>query len=142
MRLTTLAIFFLFIFAIVIPACGTTSKDAPLLAAASPPIADIPVPIGFTMMKKSISKIIPASSTRFVDHQYSGPSDFLAVVKFYRSQMPTQNWTLIEQTQGNASIVLHFTKGSEDCILCVTDSSAFTPTRIRVRIDPMARNAK
>ena len=142
MRLALLTILFSLIFVAVIPACSNTSKDAPLLAATNFPIADIPIPVGFTMTKKSTSKIIPVSSTRFVDHQYTGPNDFLAVVKFYRNQMPTQSWTLIEQTQGNASIVLHFTKGSEDCIICVTDGDLLTPTRIRVRIDPMARNAK
>ncbi|MCL2647148.1 MAG: hypothetical protein FWD61_09100 [Phycisphaerales bacterium] len=123
-----------------IPACRSNAKDAPLIAAPSFPIADVPIPAGFAMMKKvSTSKVVPGA-TRFVDHQYSGSDDFLPVVKFYQDQMPGQKWTLVEQNQGNASVTLHFTKGSEDCVVSVTDGDVFTPTRIRVRIDPMARN--
>ena len=138
----TLAIVLALTFTVAaIPACRSTAKEAPLIAAPSSPIADVPIPAGFVMMKEiSTSKLVPGS-TRFVDHQYSGSDDFLPVVKFYKDQMPGQNWTLAEQNQGNSSVTLHFTKGSEDCVVSVTDGSTFKPTRIRVRIDPTARNA-
>ena len=141
MRLTFLAVVLSLSFAVAAnSACDNASKNAPLIISPNPPIADVPIPAGFTMMKKvSTSKVIPGS-TRTVDHQYSGPDGFLPVTNFYRAQMPSQKWALAEQTQGNASVVLQFTKGSENCIVTITDGSAFTPTNIRVRIEPMARN--
>jgi len=124
-------------------ACSNTPKDMPLIAALNSPIADVPVPAGFTMIKaESTSKVAPASSLRFVDHQYSGSDDFLPVVRFYRDQLPTKGWTWIDQSQGSGQVMLHFTKNSEDCYITVKDGSLIKNTHIRVKIDPMARNAK
>jgi len=140
MRLTSLAIALsLSLTAAAIPACSNSSKDTPLIVAPKPPIDDVPIPAGFTMMKKvSSSKFIPGS-TRSVDHQYAGSDDFLPVVRFYKEQMPRQKWTLTEQTQGNSSFMLHFTKGSEGCIVSVIDGDVFTPTRIHIRINPRVK---
>jgi hypothetical protein len=123
-------------------ACANQSKDAPLIAAVNSPIADVPVPAGFTMMKaQSTSKVVPGSGLRFVDHQYSGDDDFLPVAKFYKDQMPGKGWTWVDQSQGDSSVTLHFTKGGEDCYVTVKDGSLTSHTHLRVKIDPMARNA-
>src|ERR1035437_478460 len=121
-------------------ACTSTQKDAPLIAAPGSPIADVPVPAGFEMIKSvSTSNVVLALSQRFVDHQYSGSDDFLPVARFYKDQMPGKGWTMVDQSQGNATVTLHFTKNSEDCHVTVKDGTWATKTNIRVKIDPIVR---
>jgi hypothetical protein len=132
--------------AAVLPACslfgnGSHSTVSPtLITAPNSPIADVPIPAGFALIKgESTSKVIPASNVRFVDHLYSGNDDLLPVVSFYRDQLPATGWALVDQTQSKADITLHFTKGSEDCFVTVTSGSLVKNTHIRIRIDPIAR---
>ena len=112
-----------------------SSNTATLIADSRSPIADVPVPTGFKMTSDSISRVVPASGLRIVDHQYKGNDAYLPVVRFYRDQMPDKGWTLVEQTQASGNeIALHYTKGNEDCV--VTVSSGTFDTRVRVKIDP------
>jgi len=148
MRLSTLALGVLFVTAAAaMPACslfnGGSAHDSntPLITAPNSPIADVPVPAGFSLIKNaSTSKVIPSSNVRFVDHQYSGSDDYLPVVRFYRDQLPALGWTLVDQTQSRTEIQLHFTKSNEDCYITV--KSGTLHTHIRIRIDPIGRNAQ
>jgi len=117
-------------------------KNAPLIPAANAPIADVPLPAGFTMVTSdSTSKVIPGNKIRFVDHHYKGEDDVLPVVKFYREQMPERGWNLVDQNQAKGNEVsLHYTKNSEDCYVTI-NPSGFGFTYIRIRIDPMGRDA-
>lgn len=115
--------------------------DGPLIVAPSSPIADVPVPAGFTMTDDSTSKVVPGNSIRFVDHHYKGNDDVLPVVKFFRDHMPEKGWTWIDQSQTRGSeITLHYTKNNEDCIVIVTPGSF--RTAIHVKIDPIGRDAQ
>jgi hypothetical protein len=135
----------LVIAAAAVPGCsilgGGSAQDsgANLITAPNPPIADVPVPAGFSLVqKKSNSKVIPSSNVRFVDHLYSGREDFLPVVRFYRDQLPANGWQWVDQTQTGSEMSLHFTKNNEDCR--ITIRSGTLNTHIRIRIDPMGRN--
>lgn len=128
----------------VLPACGLfgggRDKDAPLIAAANSPIADVPVPAGFTMTSDSTSKVVPGNQIRFVDHRYKGSDDVLPVVKFYREQMPEKGWKWEDQNQSRGTeMALHFTKNSEDCQITITPGT-LGRTYIRVKIDPVGRD--
>jgi hypothetical protein len=115
-----------------------SNPDAPLIADSHSPIADVPIPAGFTMTSESTSKVVNADQIRFVDHHYKGSDDPLPVVKFYKEQMPTQGWTWIDQTQPpGKEVTLHFTKKTEDCFITV--SKGTLDTHIRVKIDPASR---
>ncbi len=121
-------------------ACNHPSNTATmaLIPAVSSPIADVPIPAGFTMTGDSTSKV-ESTGLRFVDHKYAGSDDFLPVVRFYKDQMPTKGWTFVDQNQlVHNEISLHFTKNSEDCIITVTPGSFHS--HIRVQIDPTGRN--
>ncbi|HUO10386.1 MAG TPA: hypothetical protein VM008_18920 [Phycisphaerae bacterium] len=123
-----------------IPACSDSHHDSVnLVPATTSPIADVPVPVGFSMNDASTSKV-EASGLRFVDHKYDGSDDVLPVIRFYKDQMPAKGWTFVSQNQlVHNEISLHYTKGSEDCTVTVTPGSFHT--HIRVQIDPAGRNA-
>jgi hypothetical protein len=121
------------------PGCSHHSNEqVNLVAAVSSPIADVPIPVGFSMTEDSTSKV-EASGLRFVDHKYAGSEDVLPVVRFYKDQMPGKGWTFVDQNQlVHNEISLHYTKNSEDCVVTVTPGSMHT--HVRVQIDPAGRN--
>lgn len=105
-----------------------------LIPSITSPIADVPVPAGFSMRGNSTSQVIPSSGLRFVDHQYTGDDDVLPVVRFYRDQLPQRGWTLVDQSQVHKEITLHFTKNNENCAVSVWPGTL--DTHIRIKIDP------
>jgi hypothetical protein len=123
-----------------LPACSGSHHDSVNLApAATSPIADVPIPVEFSMTGESTSKV-EASGLRFVDHKYEGSDDVLPVIRFYKDQMPAKGWTFVSQNQLlHNEISLRYTKNSEDCTITVTPGSMHT--HIRVQIDPAGRNA-
>jgi hypothetical protein len=122
-------------------ACSHPSSDvqSPLIPAVASPVADVPIPAGFSMTGDSTSKV-ESSGLRFVDHKYVGSDDVLPVVRFYKDQMPTKGWTFVDQNQlVHNEISLHFSKNSEDCTITITPGTF--RTHIRAQIDPTGRNA-
>jgi hypothetical protein len=124
----------------LLSACGPhKDPNAPLMESASPPIADVPIPVGYAMTGDSTSKV-ESSGLRFVDHKYDGGEDVLPVVRFYKDQMPGKGWTFVDQNQlVHNEIALHYTKNNEDCTITITPGSMHT--HVRVQIDPAGRNA-
>lgn len=111
-----------------------------LITSPNSPIADVPIPAGFSMVtSQSISQVVQSSGLRFVDHQYTGGDDVLPVVRFYRDELPSRGWTLVDQDQLKHEITLHFTKNSEN--LAVSVWSGTLDTHIRIKIDPAGRDA-
>ncbi|MGN6368303.1 MAG: hypothetical protein ACTHN5_08600 [Phycisphaerae bacterium] len=108
------------------------------MPAANAPIADVPIPAGFSMTGDSTSKV-EASGIRFVDHKYEGGEDVLPVVRFYKDEMPQKGWIFVDQNQlVHNEISLHYTKNNEDCVITVSPGSM--RTHVRVQIDPTGRN--
>ena len=129
--------------AALLPACSHATPGAgaqpALIPSISSPIADVPVPAGFTMSGASTSQIDPGRNLRFVDHRYNGDDDVLPVVRFYRDQLPTKGWTLVDQNQLHHEVTLRFTKNAEDCTVTVWPGTL--DTHIRIRINPAASAA-
>jgi hypothetical protein len=129
----------------LIAGCGLFGGDRntaneTLIAAPVSPISDVPIPAGFSLIKKeSTSKEVQSTRVRFVDHRYSGGDDYLPVVQFYRDQMPQRGWTLVDQSQLRHETTLRFSKDNEDCVITVFARTL--TTHIRVRIDPAGRNS-
>ena len=124
---------------LVLAGCSQSgsSLSSELIPSASSPVADAPVPAGFSLMKsQSTSRVILTSNRRSVDHQYSGSDDYLPVVRFYQDQMPKNGWTMVDQNQSQRDTTLHFTKANEDCFVTVIPGGLVTHTHIRIRIDP------
>lgn len=147
MMLTNRKIALALLTAALLTGCGEreTNEDTmrPLLADVNSPIADVPIPAGFTMSKdekESFSDVYGNSSLRFVKHHYTGSDNYLMVAKFYREQMPQKKWTLVQQSQEGESLTLTFLKNNEDCIINIRPTSF--KTHVRVRILPSARTIR
>jgi hypothetical protein len=118
----------------------TRDRNRDLDPSPNSPIADVPIPIGYTMSSDSTSKVVPGNQIRFVDHHYKGDADLLPLVKFYRDHMPEFKWNLVDQNQtAGSEVTMHYTKNSEDCYVSLTPGR-FGYTYIRVRIDPIGRD--
>jgi hypothetical protein len=131
--------------ALALPGCtafgGGRDKNAPLIAAANSPIADVPVPAGFVMTPDSTSKVVPGNQIRFVDHRYKGSDDVLPIVKFYRDTLPERGWQWVGQNQSRGTEMnLQFAKNQEDLTITITPGN-FERTYIRIKIDPKGRDA-
>ena len=123
-------------------ACGGGKSTAVnLIPAAGSPISDVPVPAGFLIdMSKSNSHVVPASQFRSVYHEYKGDDYLLQVVRFYRDQLPTKGWTMIDQNQLKDRVTLRFTKGKEDCSVTVWEGTM--DTHIIITIGPAGATTK
>jgi hypothetical protein len=128
-----------------IPGCQLFSqrdKNAPLVAEINPPVADVPIPVGFVMTPDSSSKVVPGNAIRFVDHRYKGTDDVLPVVKFFRDHLPEKGWTWVDQSQARGNeVTLHYTKGNEHLYVTVNPGS-WNRVYVRVKIDPAGREAQ
>lgn len=125
---------------LMLAACESHAPDALLLPAADSPITDVPIPAGFQLEEsKSMSRVLP-SGVRYVDHQYAGDDSSYQVVKFYKDALPGQGWQNQSQEQVHEVITLKYAKATEN--LVVTVSSGTLKTHIRVKIDPVAQDAK
>ena len=101
-----------------------------LVAMSRPPIADMPVPIGFSL-DEGKSRNFSAAGARYVDHVYKGRADKFAVGRFFKRQMPINRWTLVTDMFVQGDIMLDFEKDTERCRATVTDGS-FGSTIIKV----------
>jgi len=110
-----------------------------LIAEPNSPIADAPVPVGYSMMNgQSSSHVIPATGLRFVDHSYSGGNSVLQVVRFYRDVLPQHGWTFVTQDQAHKEVSLRFSKNNEDARVEVWPGTL--ATHVRIKIEPAVRD--
>jgi hypothetical protein len=91
------------------------SGGSGLVAQSSPPVADLPVPVGFKL-DESKSRNYESSGVRFIDHTYRGRGAVKdAVVKFYRRQMSNKGWNLRGSQMVRGTVLLRYEKGNELC---------------------------
>ena len=101
---------------------GSAGPIPEVVAMNRPPIADMPVPIGFGL-NEGKSRNFSAAGARYVDHVYKGSADKFAVGRFYKRQMPINRWTLVTDMFVQGDIMLDFEKDTERCRITVTDGS-------------------
>ena len=104
-----------------------------LVAMGRPPIADLPIPIGFELAE-STSRNFAAAGARYVDHVYKGSADKFAVGRFYKRQMPINRWAMVTDMFVQGDIMLDFEKDTERCRITVTDGSWFRATRVKIAV--------
>lgn len=86
-----------------------------LVAQSEPPVADLPVPLGFKL-DEARSRDFEAGDVRFVDHVYRGQSAGKeAVARFYRRQMVNKGWNLRSSRMVRGVIEQKYDKGDENC---------------------------
>ena len=112
---------------------GVPGAVPELVGLARPPIADLPVPLGFSL-RESKSRNFTAAGARYIDHVYNGSADKFAVARFYKRQMPISRWTMVTDMFVQGDIMLDFEKDTERCRVTITDGGLFNSTVIKVAL--------
>ena len=97
-----------------------------------PPIADLPIPVGFKL-NEGQSRSFAAAGARYVDHLYKGKGDKFAVARFYKSQMPRNRWVLVTDMFIQGEVVLDFEKETERCRVVLSGGGGLLD-RVRLHI--------
>lgn len=100
------------------------------------PIADVPRPIGFRLLRSRSSTDV-SGETRRVRHVYQGRAAVLDVVTMYRRHLPRADWNYLGREQQGSTTVLRYTKGPEQLTLRIGEEGVLsTLTAIVVEIGP------
>jgi hypothetical protein len=111
-------------------------KTGPLVADAHSPVADVPVPTGFTRTSESTSKQNPSNSIRFVNHKYKGSDGVLPVVSFYKEQLPKFKWAAPEIQEMGKEVTLTTTNDRKEVCTVTVTASAWGGSVIHITINP------
>lgn len=104
-----------------------------MVALARPPIADLPVPVGFHLQEDK-SRSFEAAGMRYIDHLYYGHGDRFAVKRFYERQMPISRWVLVTDMFIRGSVMMDFEKGSERCQISINSTGWFNGLKIQIAV--------
>ncbi len=109
------------------------SSEEKLVASGQPRVADVPMPMGFSM-KESTSMAQMTGNVRYVSHYYTGRKGKDRVAAFYCDQMSANHGWRRECVRDNFGVWrMHFAKGHERCDVTVTDNFLGT-TSIHIEI--------
>ncbi|MCD6406190.1 MAG: hypothetical protein J7M19_10220 [Planctomycetes bacterium] len=92
----------------------SAKPDGKLSVAENLAIADLPVPRGFKVDRaRSFFKVNAEAGMRVISVTYKGRGKALAVLEFFRDNMPLSGWTLKEQSCTFGPYVLDFESETE-----------------------------
>ncbi|NNM85897.1 MAG: hypothetical protein HKL96_09120 [Phycisphaerales bacterium] len=101
----------------------SSDKNASLMPGPTPPIADVPIPYGFTIdLSQSQSTYVPNTNLRVVNQLYRGSDPRLSVARFYMTNMPNSGWRMQQEIQNPQATTETFIKGPETCTVAIKHS--------------------
>jgi len=110
-----------------------------LIPQVSPPILDLPVPIGYEL-DESRSRHHKGAGFRWLDHRYLGNTEKHAVLRFYRRHMETKGWKLMSEQFAQGAGLLSFEKivagYTEGCTVRVASAGAWGRVEIVIGCGP------
>ncbi|MBT3202197.1 MAG: hypothetical protein HN350_20020 [Phycisphaerales bacterium] len=112
---------------------GDVNPGMELSALAKPPVADLPVPYGFTLDPEH-SRTFDSGIARFVDHVYTGSASTFAVSRFYKKAMVARRWNFKSEVLSLGDQDLRFEKGGETCRVRITPGTWLHPTKLKVEL--------
>jgi hypothetical protein len=117
------------------PRLVSSGASPELVAQDRPPIADVPIPTGFSLNER-LSHNFSAAGLRNVEHMYDGSSDRFAVGRFFIRQMPIARWVLVSDLYAEGVRTLEFEKEGrgERCHVIIEKGPWFVSTRVTVRL--------
>jgi hypothetical protein len=104
-----------------------------LAAAAKSPVADLPVPVGFTI-DADRSRTFDSGVARLVDHLYTGRASTFAVARFYKKAMVLRQWRFVSETFSLGDQDLRFKRPGETCRVRITPGSWLHPTKLKLEL--------
>ena len=120
---------------------SATRPRAPmgLLPTARPPVPDLPIPMGFSMVE-SISRSYESAGARFIDHSFAGSEDKIDVDRFYMHLMPKYGWTLRGRRLVRGTYIHMYEKKDEFCEVAISDRGGLTSsTMITFTVQTLGR---
>ena len=140
-----IAKFGLVLLAVSIALCGGCTNNnidasGELAPQAKPPIADVPMPMGFTFEEARSRHNVSPGGIKFIDHVYTGPAEKFAVARFFRKQMPLSGWQARPEVLAQGIMTLEFEKEADTCRVVLTDAGMFKDhTEIQIQLYPHGR---
>jgi hypothetical protein len=112
---------------------GASNPGVELIAVAKPPVADLPVPMGFTLDEGN-SRSNDSGVARFVDHLYTGSASKFAVSRFYKKAMVARKWRFVSETFSLGDQNLRFERPGEKCSVFISSGSWLHPTKLKLQL--------
>ncbi|MDP6045718.1 MAG: hypothetical protein QGH94_12305 [Phycisphaerae bacterium] len=112
---------------------GDSNPGMELAARAKSPVADLPVPMGFTIDAER-SRTFDSGVARLVDHLYTGNASTFAVARFYKKAMVLRRWRFVNETFSLGDQDLRFTRPGETCRVRITPGSWLHPTKLKLEL--------
>ena len=113
--------------------CNLLAPETGYVPQVAPPMADIPVPIGFDM-EHDTSRDRSDGGLRWVDHRYSGKGPIAPLANFYEKQMPQYRWNLVTRGFARGAATLDFEKARERCRITISRKNSLLNT-IQIHVD-------
>ena len=142
-----MGLFFSLIVVFIISGCATDSHQirsdsnyydsAQLGLASEQRFEDIPVPAGFILYRKE-SFIFQNNRMRMGTMIYTGSADFMAIIEFYKKQMPINSWRLLTTVEFD-KVVMSFENDSESCIINIEKRGR--KVMISIGLSPVSKGA-
>jgi len=110
-----------------------TNPGMELAAQAKSPVADLPVPTGFTL-DADRSRTFDSGVARLVDHLYTGNASTFAVARFYKRSMVLRRWRFVSETFSLGDQDLRFKRPGETCRVRITPGSWLHPTKLKLEL--------
>ena len=112
---------------------GNTVEPRRLVPREQSYFADVPLPVGFTLVDKASEDRMTGKRRLYVRHVYEGRSDTFATHSFYIEQMPLNKWTMLDRGVVNGVFTIHFEKGQEFCTVTISRAPGWND-RVRVEV--------
>ena len=112
---------------------GESNPGMELAAVARPPLADLPVPMGFEIDDRD-SRSFDSGAARLVDHVYRGSASKFAVVRFYKKAMVARRWRFVSETFSLGEQTLQFKRPGEECRIRIAPGSWLHPTKVKIEL--------
>lgn len=121
---------------------GPDAQPSPgLVPQARPPVADVPVPIGFKLIEPASRSFI-AGDERRIKHAYQGGAEKFDVKRFYARQMPLNGWKLLNEQFLSGEFMLQFAKADERAELTVASTTSWGRERTTVKVSIQPKDAE
>jgi hypothetical protein len=115
---------------------GTASTSSGVAPMQHPMLEGIPIPNGFELVPER-SYYRNTGSQRYATCEYQGPTDPLAVSRFYREYMPTAGFAFRQERYIGGQRTMEFESSTEQSTVCVKPDKSRTV--LIIEISPAAK---
>jgi hypothetical protein len=109
----------------------TISIPNPLTVAPERPLADVPVPRGFTY--KSNGSYVFSGNYRVAKLLYRGTPKVDECIEYFKEQMPASRWTFVKEAGGDEVGLVFQNEAPEELLVSLKRSAGITSLSIEIK---------